>query len=80
MSHDPMSKAELREHVHPLQVIADEIEMRPHHVPVGWIVTSRGRLRCASRYPRPSGIHWEFLAEEKIASIPVLRSLRGRPA
>lgn len=37
-----------------------------------------GLLRCGSRYPKPRGIYWEFLAEEKIAVIPALLRLHGR--
>lgn len=64
--------------VHPLQIVSGLIDMRPHDIPVDWIVTPEGALRCASRYPKPRGISWERLTEEKIASIPTLRALRGR--
>jgi len=64
--------------VHPLQVVPYRMEMLPHDIPVDWIVTPEGPLRCGSRYPKPSGIYWEFLTEEKVALIPVLGGLRGR--
>lgn len=64
--------------VHPLQVLPYQIEMRPHDIPVSWIVTPEGPLRCASRYSKPRGIYWELLPAEKIASVPILSRLRGR--
>jgi len=64
--------------VHPLQIVPHPIPMLPHDIPVDWIVTPEGALRCGARYPKPRGIYWEFLAEEKIASIPVLAGLHGR--
>lgn len=64
--------------VHPLQVVPYQMAMLPHDIPVDWIVTPEGPLRCGSRYPKPRGIYWEYLTEEKIASIPALRRLHGR--
>ncbi|MFQ5897088.1 MAG: 5-formyltetrahydrofolate cyclo-ligase [Candidatus Methylomirabilia bacterium] len=66
--------------VHHLQIVPSQIEMCPHDIPVDWIVTPEGSLRCAARYPKPPGIYWELLPEEKIAAIPALRRVRGRPA
>jgi len=64
--------------VHPLQIVPYGVEMLPHDIPVDWIVTPDGALRCGSRYPKPRGIYWEFLTQEKIVSIPALRALHGR--
>lgn len=64
--------------VHPLQIVASQVPMLPHDIPVDWIVTPEGALRCGARHPKPRGIYWECLAEEKIASIPVLSGLHGR--
>jgi len=64
--------------IHPLQIVPWDVEMLPHDIPVDWIVTSNGPLRCGSRYRRPGGIYWEFLTDEKIAAIPTLRRLHGR--
>lgn len=63
--------------VHFLQVVPQPIEMLPHDIPVDWIVTPTGPLRCGARHPKPRGIYWECLSEEKIAAIPVLRRLRS---
>lgn len=64
--------------VHPLQIVPYQVAMLPHDIPVDWIVTPEGPLRCGSRYPKPRGIYWEFLAAEKIAAIPALLRLHGR--
>ncbi len=64
--------------IHPLQIVPWDVEMLPHDIPVDWIVTSEGPLRCGSRYRKPGGIYWEFLTDEKIAAIPTLRRLHGR--
>lgn len=63
--------------VHPLQIVPYETEMLPHDIPVDWIVTPEGPLRCGAAHPKPRGIYWEFLKEEKIAAIPVLARLRA---
>lgn len=64
--------------VHPLQIVPYGVEMLPHDIPVDWIVTPDGPLRCGSRYLKPRGIYREFLTEEKVFSIPALRGLHGR--
>jgi 5-formyltetrahydrofolate cyclo-ligase len=64
--------------IHPLQIVPWDVEMLPHDIPVDWIVTSEGPLRCGSRYRKPGGIYWEFLTDERIATIPTLRRLHGR--
>jgi len=64
--------------VHPLQIVAAQVPMLPHDISVDWIVTPEGALRCGSRSPKPCGIYWEYLTEEKIASVPALRRLCGR--
>lgn len=63
--------------VHPLQIVPYETEMLPHDIPVDWIVTPEGSLRCGTGYPKPRGIYWEFLDEEKITAIPVLARLHA---
>lgn len=63
--------------VHPLQVVPQLIEMLPHDIPVDWIVTPEGPSPCGAAHPKPRGIYWEDLSEEKIAAIPVLQRLRA---
>jgi 5-formyltetrahydrofolate cyclo-ligase len=62
--------------VHPLQIVEDEIPMLPHDVPVDFIITPSGVIETVRSYPKPKGILWDWLDEGKIASIPVLDSLR----
>lgn len=61
--------------VHSLQIVPYETEMLCHDIPVDWIVTPEGPLRCGAVHPRPRGIYWELLDAEKIAAVPVLARL-----
>jgi 5-formyltetrahydrofolate cyclo-ligase len=64
--------------VHPLQVIDDEIPMTEHDIPLDAIITPDGVVSInKSRYPRPRGIYWQFLSEEKIDEIPILKCERN---
>jgi 5-formyltetrahydrofolate cyclo-ligase len=63
--------------VHPLQIVGDEIPMTEHDIPLDAIVTPDGVISInKSPYPRPKGIYWQFLPEEKIDEIPVLKEKR----
>ncbi len=66
--------------VHDAQVLdAGRIPLTGHDFRLDLIATPTRVIRC--RRPgghRPAGIEWEELTEEKIASIPLLRSLRER--
>lgn len=65
--------------VHEVQVLEERaIPMTDHDVPLDLIVTPERviDLRGSRRYPRPDGVRWEDLREEKIDSIPLLRRLR----
>lgn len=62
--------------VHPLQVVDDRIPMRAHDIPVDFLITSDHVMAAPSLYPRPRGILWHTLAEERIRSIPALRKSR----
>lgn len=63
--------------VHALQLIPQAIEMRPHDIPVDWVVTPDGPTRLTPAFPRPMGIYWDALTEEKIAEVPLLARLRA---
>jgi len=69
--------------VHPLQVIEDRLPMRGHDVPIDFVVTPDQVIAAPSLHPRPRGVIWEILREEKIQSIPLLRKgrrdVRGTP-
>jgi 5-formyltetrahydrofolate cyclo-ligase len=62
--------------VHPLQVIDDRIAMRAHDVPVDFLITPDHVIAAPSLYPRPRGILWDLLPDERIRAIPALR--KGR--
>jgi 5-formyltetrahydrofolate cyclo-ligase len=60
--------------VHSLQVIDEEIPMTNHDVPLDILVTPEGVTRVPKR-PKPKGILWEDLHQEKINEIPILMKL-----
>jgi 5-formyltetrahydrofolate cyclo-ligase len=64
--------------VHPLQIVDQKIELQPHDIPVDFIVTPDESIKCRTKYPRPRGIYWQYLNDEKIAAIPVLQRMRRK--
>jgi 5-formyltetrahydrofolate cyclo-ligase len=63
--------------VHPSQVLrAGRIPVTAHDVPVDVIVTPDEVIRCERAHPRPEGVLWDELSEDKIAAIPLLGALR----
>lgn len=62
--------------VHPMQVLEEELPWTQHDVPLTYVATPDEVIRCDGEWPRPTGIYWEDLEEEKIAQIPLLRKLR----
>jgi 5-formyltetrahydrofolate cyclo-ligase len=62
--------------IHPLQVVDDRIPMRAHDIPVDFLVTPDQVVAAPSLYPRPRGILWDLLPDERIRSIPILRKER----
>jgi len=62
--------------VHPLQIIDDRLPMRGHDIPVDFVITPTQVIAAPSLHPRPRGVIWEILREDKIVSIPLLR--KGR--
>jgi 5-formyltetrahydrofolate cyclo-ligase len=61
--------------VHPLQVVRGAVPMLPHDIPLDLIAMPDEMVTCPRRHPRPRGILWDALPEEKIAEIPVLARL-----
>lgn len=59
--------------VHPLQLVDEDIELKPHDIPVDFIVTPDESIATKSKLPRPKGVYWEHLDDEKISAIPLLR-------
>ena len=62
--------------VHALQLIDQEIPMTEHDIPLSAIVTPAETIEVKARFPRPKGIYWNMLPQEKIDAIPVLRPPR----
>lgn len=62
--------------VHPMQVVDERIPMRAHDIPVDFMITPDQVVAAPSLYPRPRGILWDLLPDERIRSMPILR--KGR--
>ncbi|MBW3561091.1 MAG: 5-formyltetrahydrofolate cyclo-ligase [Actinobacteria bacterium] len=65
--------------VHEVQVLeVGEVPVTSHDVPLDVIVTPERVIDCRDRRgPRPDGVRWGELTDEKIASIPLLQRLRN---
>ena len=63
--------------VHPLQVVDESIEMLQHDIPLNAIVTPEALITVEPSYPRPEGIYWNILPEDKLATIPILATWKG---
>jgi len=59
--------------VHPLQLVDEEIELKPHDIPVDFIITPEEAIATKTKIRRPKGVYWEFLDQDKIDAIPLLR-------
>mmetsp|Transcript_171153 Transcript_171153/g.548597 ORF Transcript_171153/g.548597 Transcript_171153/m.548597 type:complete len:483 (-) Transcript_171153:91-1539(-) len=71
--------------VHDCQVISEDLPpkgqvMMEHDVPVDIIVTPTRTIYVnpKTRLPKPTGIYWHLLSEQKIAQIKVLRQLKAQ--
>jgi 5-formyltetrahydrofolate cyclo-ligase len=71
------SKTPIVTSVHPLQIVDEEIPMTEHDIPLNAIITPSEVIEVKPSFPRPKGIYWSMLPEEKIAEIPVL-DMRAR--
>ncbi len=61
--------------VHELQLV-DELPREPYDVPVDAVFTGERTIRCPPN-PKPDGIYWELLDEEKLREIPLLQEMRS---
>jgi 5-formyltetrahydrofolate cyclo-ligase len=59
--------------VHALQIVDGDLPMTEHDIPLSAIITPDGVIEVDPAFPRPKGIYWRMLAEEKIDLIPVLK-------
>jgi 5-formyltetrahydrofolate cyclo-ligase len=64
--------------VHPLQLLPDEIEMLVHDIPLDYVLTPQEVIATGHHYPRPQGICWDLLPDEKLQRIPILKHLQAR--
>lgn len=63
--------------VHPLQLLDERIPMRPHDVPVDFVITAENVIAAPNLFPRPRGILWDLLSDERIRTLPSVRRARG---
>jgi 5-formyltetrahydrofolate cyclo-ligase len=61
--------------VHDLQVLDEDLPETEHDFRVDLVVTPTEVIRCPS-VPRPPGVLWDHLDDDKIAAIPALRGRR----
>jgi 5-formyltetrahydrofolate cyclo-ligase len=59
--------------VHALQIVDQDLPMTEHDIPLNAIVTPEEIIEVDPAFPRPKGIYWRMLAEEKIEAIPILK-------
>jgi 5-formyltetrahydrofolate cyclo-ligase len=65
--------------VHPSQVLEDgSIPVEPHDISLDGFATPDEIVECSRPFPRPSGILWDRLDDERLAAIPVLAARRPR--
>ena len=62
--------------VHDLQVLNDKLPVLAHDIPVDVIVTPTRVIQTHTQLPKPKGIYWDYLTNEKIDEIPYLKQLR----
>jgi 5-formyltetrahydrofolate cyclo-ligase len=62
--------------VHAMQILDEDFPITHHDVPLDHVVTPDETIHCMGNIPRPNGIYWDDLDDEKIAEIPLLRKLK----
>lgn len=63
--------------VHDAQVV-QPFDVEPFDVPVDLIVTPTRTIRTRTSLPRPHGVLWEYVTDDMVASMPILRALARR--
>jgi 5-formyltetrahydrofolate cyclo-ligase len=61
--------------VHDVQVVP-EIPVEPFDVSVDLVATPTRLFPTNTPYPRPPGVLWEYLSDERLAAMPPLQELR----
>lgn len=64
--------------VHDIQVVDFHIELMPWDITVDYIFTPTRTIKTYGEVRRTPGILWEYLDEDKLNSIPLLRELKTR--
>jgi 5-formyltetrahydrofolate cyclo-ligase len=59
--------------VHPLQILDEDLPMTEHDIPLSAIVTPGEIIEIDAAFPRPRGIYWRMLPQEKIEAIPIIK-------
>jgi len=62
--------------VHDLQVLNDKLPVLAHDIPVDVIVTPTRVIQTHTQLPKPKGIYWDYLTNERIDEIPYLKQMR----
>jgi len=62
--------------VHDVQVVNAELPREPHDLGLDYIFTPTRVLKTLRPLPKPKGIYWHLLGEEKFKEIPLLRDLK----
>jgi len=63
--------------VHDCQIVdIPESLMEAHDADVDYIVTPTEVIKCNSKRPKPTGIIWSILSQEKLNRCPILKKLR----
>jgi 5-formyltetrahydrofolate cyclo-ligase len=63
--------------IHDLQLF-DSVPQDPYDVPVDVIATPTRLVRIPFSRPKPKGVIWELLSDEKLEEIPLLKTLREK--
>ncbi len=66
--------------VHDVQVVEQHIPLEPWDFTVDYIYTPTRSLKALGGRVRPAGILWEYLDEDKVNSIPLLKKLKDLTA
>ncbi|MEM1644381.1 MAG: 5-formyltetrahydrofolate cyclo-ligase [Ignisphaera sp.] len=64
--------------VHDLQIVNDYIPVESYDVNVDIIVTPKTIIYVDPRPPKPRGIFWDLLSEQKLRDIPILKELKDK--
>jgi 5-formyltetrahydrofolate cyclo-ligase len=56
--------------------VRDGLPTDDHDVPIDHVVTPERAVETSTDRPRPSGIDWDALGEDRLSEIPILQRLR----